>query len=79
MFCGEWNLVCHIEGRRQTEGVREQGSEENIWTQEGEENCIVRSLITCTVSPNIIRAIKSRLMGHVARIGYMRNVYKILV
>jgi hypothetical protein len=33
-------------------------------------------------SPNIIRVIKSRRMrwvGHVARMGEMRNVYKILV
>jgi hypothetical protein len=25
----------HVKGRTQTEGVWEQGAEENIWTQEG--------------------------------------------
>jgi hypothetical protein len=28
------NLVCRIKGRAYTEGVWEQGAEENIWTSE---------------------------------------------
>jgi hypothetical protein len=34
--CGSiwvWNLVSDIKGATQTEGVREQGAEENIWTE----------------------------------------------
>jgi hypothetical protein len=41
------------------------------------ENCIARSL-----SPSIIRIIKSRRMrwaGHVARMGEKRNGYRLLV
>jgi hypothetical protein len=30
-----WNLVSNIKGATKTEGVWEQGSEENIWTEEG--------------------------------------------
>jgi hypothetical protein len=30
-----WNLVCDIKGGTYTEGVWEQGIEENIWTKEG--------------------------------------------
>jgi hypothetical protein len=30
-----WNLVSDIKGRTYTEGVWEQGVEENIWTKEG--------------------------------------------
>jgi hypothetical protein len=26
-----WNLVCHVEGGTQPEGVREQGAEEGVW------------------------------------------------
>jgi len=28
-------LISHAKGRTETEGVQEQGAEENIWTQEG--------------------------------------------
>jgi hypothetical protein len=30
-----WNLVSDIKGETQTEGVWEQGAEEDIWTEEG--------------------------------------------
>jgi hypothetical protein len=36
--CGSvwvWNLVSDIKGGTQTEGVWEQGAEEDIWTEEG--------------------------------------------
>jgi hypothetical protein len=42
----------------------------------------MRSFITCTLLPNIIRMIKSRRMrwaGHVARMGEKMNAYRILM
>jgi hypothetical protein len=42
----------------------------------------MRIFITCNSSPNIIRMIMSRKMrweGHVARMGEIRNAYRILV
>jgi hypothetical protein len=42
----------------------------------------MRGFIVCTLSPSIIRMIKSRRMrwaGHVARIGEKTNEYRILV
>jgi hypothetical protein len=42
----------------------------------------MRSFITFTLRPNIIRMIKSRRMKlaeHVARVGETRNAYRILV
>jgi hypothetical protein len=42
----------------------------------------MKSSITCRVSPNIIRVKKSRTirwLGHVARIGHIRNEYNKLV
>jgi hypothetical protein len=30
-----WNLVPNIEKRTQTEGIWKQGTQENIWTEEG--------------------------------------------
>jgi hypothetical protein len=30
-----WNLVCDVKGVTYTEGVRDQGAEEDIWTEEG--------------------------------------------
>jgi hypothetical protein len=50
--------------------------------QEVGENYILRSFITCTLSPNIIRMIKSKRMTwaeHVARMPPKRNAYRILV
>jgi hypothetical protein len=56
--CGSvwmWNLVSDIRGGTKTERVWEQGTEENIWTEERwsdrrmEKNCIMRSFITCTL------------------------------
>jgi hypothetical protein len=52
--CGSvwvWKLVSDIKGETKTEGVWEQGTEENIWTkeikwQEAEESCIMRNCIT---------------------------------
>jgi hypothetical protein len=29
-------VICYIKGRAYIEGIREQGAEENIWTQEEE-------------------------------------------
>jgi hypothetical protein len=46
------------------------------------ENCIMRSFITCTLRPSIIRMIKSRRMrcaGYVASMEEKRNLYGILV
>jgi hypothetical protein len=34
-FVWVWNLVFDIKGGTYTEGVVEQGAEENIWTEEG--------------------------------------------
>jgi hypothetical protein len=43
-------LVSDIKGGTQIEGVREQGVEENIWTEgEAGENGIMRRSITCTL------------------------------
>jgi hypothetical protein len=55
--CGSvwvWNSICDIKGETQTEGVWEQGVEENIWTEvrwsdEVGENYIMRSFIACTL------------------------------
>jgi hypothetical protein len=33
-FAWVWNLVSYIKGRAQTQDVREEGAEENIWTYE---------------------------------------------
>jgi hypothetical protein len=33
-FVWVFSLVCHMKGRSQTEGVSEQGAEENVWTYE---------------------------------------------
>jgi hypothetical protein len=29
-----WNLASDIKGRTQTEGIWEQGAEQNVWTEE---------------------------------------------
>jgi hypothetical protein len=45
-------------------------------------NCIMRSFITFTLSPNIIRIIKTRRVrwaGNVACMGEKRNMYRCLV
>jgi hypothetical protein len=42
----------------------------------------MKSFVICTLSPSIIRIIKSRRMkwaGHVARLGEKRNAYRLLV
>jgi hypothetical protein len=47
--------------------------------QEVGENCTIKSFIKCTLP--LFRIIKSgqiSLVGHVARVGDMRNVYKML-
>jgi hypothetical protein len=46
--------------------------------QEAEEDCVMRILYA---SPNIMRVIKFRMReaGHVAHIGEMRDVFRILV
>jgi hypothetical protein len=49
--------------------------------REVEENCIMRSFIKLYSLPRIIRMIKLmrvRWTGHAARIGAMRNAYRIL-
>jgi hypothetical protein len=48
--------------------------------QEAGENGIIRSSAMCTPL-NIMRVMKLRMrcVGHVARMGEMRNLYKILV
>jgi hypothetical protein len=50
--------------------------------QEAGEDCIMRSFITCTLHQNVIRVIRSRRLrweGNVARIGDMRNAYKVII
>jgi len=53
--------------------------------REARGGCIMRTFITCMLyytSPNIVRVIKSRRMRlaeHVAHMGEMRKVYRILV
>ena len=37
-FIRVWNLVCHIKGRRCTEGMQEQSAEGGIWTCKGGSN-----------------------------------------
>jgi hypothetical protein len=49
--------------------------------QEAGEDCMMRSFIIC-FSPNFITVIKSRRkrwVEHVAQMGEVRNVYKIIV
>jgi hypothetical protein len=69
----EFFTIFDIEGGTQTEAVREQGADENIWTESGEvkgsrsklHNEEFHNLYS---SPHIIRMIKSRRMrwvGHV--------------
>jgi hypothetical protein len=48
-----WNLVSDIKGGAQTEGVWEQGAQDDIWTPRDEwrevgENFITRSFMICT-------------------------------
>jgi len=65
----------------------EHGVEENIWTEEGLGNGEWRRLHNEYLNdlyylPNILRVIKSRRMrwvGHVARMGVERGVYRFLV
>jgi hypothetical protein len=67
-------LVSDIKGGTYTEGVREQGAEENMWSKEtGDwrklDNEELHNLYS---SPDIIRMMKSRRMRwaeHVARMG----------
>jgi hypothetical protein len=51
--------------------------------QEAGEDCIMKNFLTCSyASPNMIRVIKlvkMRWVGYVARTGEMRNAYSILV
>jgi hypothetical protein len=58
-------FVCHIEGGTWTEGAREQGAEENIWTQDGGSDRGWRKLRreqlhNVHFSLNIIRVMTSR-------------------
>jgi hypothetical protein len=39
------NLASDIKGRTQTEGVWEQGVEENIWTDEGRYNGMLEEIV----------------------------------
>ena len=46
------------------------------------KECIMRSVMICTPTPNIDRVIKSRIrrwMGHVARMGERRGIDMVLV
>jgi hypothetical protein len=61
-------LVSNIKEGSQTEGVREQGTEENIWTEKRDEvkrgwrKLHNEELHNLYSSPNIIQMIKSRKM-----------------
>jgi hypothetical protein len=76
-------LVSHVKGRAQTEGVSDQGAEEN--RDEVIRECRKlhnRELHNLYSSPDIINQIKSRRMRwarHVARMGVERKVYKVMV
>jgi len=46
------------------------------------KECIMRSVMICTPTPNIDRVIKSRIrrwVGHVARMGERRSVHRDLL
>jgi len=45
--------------------------------REAEEDCIMRSFITCTL--RVMKSRKMRWVEHVALTGEMRNIYSILV
>jgi hypothetical protein len=80
-------MVSDIMEVTKTEGVREQGAEENILTKVGWSDGRVKKLYNEELhnlysSPRIIRSITLRRMwwaGHVARMGEKRNVYRLLV
>jgi hypothetical protein len=80
-------LVSDISGEPYTEGVREQGAEENVWTKGdevigGSKKLHKEELLNLYSSPSIIRIIKSlrmRWAGHVAHVEEKRNAYSILV
>jgi hypothetical protein len=81
-----WKLVSDIKGWTNTEGVLEQGAEEDIRTDEVYEGELRKlhnkELHDLYSSPCIIRIIKSkrmRLVNHVTRIGETMNAYRLLV
>jgi hypothetical protein len=76
----------HTERRTQIEGAWELGAEEKTWNSEevarGWRRLHNEELHNLYTSPNIMRGIKSRKMrwtARVARMGQMRNAYKVLV
>jgi hypothetical protein len=74
-------LTSNIKGGTQTKSLREQGAEENIWTEE-RSNRKYEELHNFHTSTNIIRMTKPRSMswtGYVARMGEKRNEYRTLV
>jgi hypothetical protein len=68
-------------------GLKVQGAEENIWTEEGSDitggwRKLHNEELRSYSSPNIILMIKSRwmrLVGHVASIEETRNAYRLLM
>jgi hypothetical protein len=80
--CETWSQTLREE---HTEGVWEQGAEENIWSEdevmEDWRKLHEEELYNLYSLPNIIRMNRSRMRreGHVAQMGVKRNAYRILV
>jgi len=82
--CETWSLTTREECRLRV--LENRVLRRIFWPKRDEviksrENYVMTSLMICT-SPNIVRVIKSRRMrwtGHVARMGEMRGIYRVLV
>jgi hypothetical protein len=82
--CETWS---HTKGRKQFKGVSEQGTKEIVGPKREEvkggwKTLQIEALHNLYFSPNITRVIKSRgirRVRYVARMGEMRNAYKILI
>jgi hypothetical protein len=81
-FVWVWNAVSTLREEHRLEGIREQGSLENIWDEVTREcRKLQEKLHNLSSSQNIIKKIKSRRIrwaGHVVRMAE-RKVYKVLV
>jgi hypothetical protein len=48
-MASQWTVILSIYGDSVTRSHLHQGAEEDIWSQEGEENCIMKSFMICTL------------------------------